>query len=137
MLFHAFRKKIAVAISFSILVTQMNYWFPWLSSENWWVHFATESFKFKGNVSFFTDYKHTILNGTTNSISAARRYDKLLLDPNNNYVLRGKKHSCYENFAVFLRLRSKIRKLKSHQNYFCSLGAKLKFRKSFLTKMQN
>ena len=105
--------------------------------KNWWVHFATESFKFTGNVSFFTDYKHTLfLNGTTNSISAARRYDKLLLDPNNNYVLRGKKHPCYENFAV-LRLRSKIRKLKSHQNYFCSLGAKLKFRKSFLTKMQN
>ena len=62
---------------------------------------------------FFTDYKHTLfLNGSTDPISAGKRYDKLLLDLNNNYVLSAKKHSCHERFAV-LRLRSKTRKLKS------------------------
>ena len=81
--------------------------------KNWWVYFATESYQFKGIVSFFTDYKHTLfLNGSTDPISAGKRYDKLLLDLNNNYVLSAKKHSCHERFAV-LRLRSKTRKLKS------------------------
>ena len=37
---------------------------------------------------FFTDHKRMLfLNGSTDPISAGTRYDKLLLDLNNNYVL--------------------------------------------------